>query len=94
MRVHIIGGAGMVGRKLAERLASDGRLGSREISQLHLYDVVPAEKPAGARFPVEISTGDLSQASESTRLVADRPESALSGSQATFTCSKRADSAS
>ena len=74
MRVLIIGGAGMVGRKLAERLASDGRLGSREISQLHLYDVVPAEKPAGARFPVEISTGDLSQASESTRLVADRPE--------------------
>ena len=74
MRVLIIGGAGMVGRKLAERLASDGRLGSREISHLHLYDVVPAEKPAGARFPVEISTGDLSQASESTRLVADRPE--------------------
>lgn len=74
MRVLIIGGAGMVGRKLAERLARDGRLGNREVSHLHLYDVVAAEKPAGARFPVEISTGDLSQASESTRLLADRPE--------------------
>ena len=42
MKVLIIGGAGMVGRKLAERLASDGRLGERAVSEMTLYDVVAA----------------------------------------------------
>ena len=38
MRVLIIGAAGMIGRKLAERLARDGRLAGREISELTLVD--------------------------------------------------------
>ena len=54
MKILILGGAGMVGRKLAERLAADGQLGGKEISELTLYDVVAAQKPAGALFPVNI----------------------------------------
>jgi len=74
MKVLIIGGAGMVGRKLAERLAKDGKLGSKAISSLALYDVVPPQKPAGASFPVEISTGDLPAPGETDKLVASKPD--------------------
>jgi D-erythronate 2-dehydrogenase len=74
MRILIIGGAGMVGRKLAERLAKEGRLGHREISHLTLQDVVAAEIPAGAKFPVEIVTGDLSDPASAPKLVAGRPD--------------------
>ncbi|HUS97140.1 MAG TPA: NAD-dependent epimerase, partial [Hyphomicrobiaceae bacterium] len=42
MKVLIVGGAGMVGRKLAERLARDNALGGSPVSALTLYDVVPA----------------------------------------------------
>ena len=74
MRILIIGGAGMVGRKLAERLVKDARLGNREISGLALYDVVPPVAPAGAGFPVEIITGDLPAAGETDKLMAGRPD--------------------
>lgn len=74
MRVLIIGGAGMVGRKLAERLAKDGRIGNKEISHLTLQDVVPPTKPAGAKFAVEIVTGDLSDPASAPKLVADKPD--------------------
>lgn len=74
MKVLIIGGAGMVGRKLAERLARDGRLGTNEVSSLTLYDVVEAAKPAGVRFPVTIRTGDLPAAGETDKLLADKPD--------------------
>lgn len=40
MRVLILGAAGMIGRKLAERLRGDGTLAGREISELTLADVV------------------------------------------------------
>ncbi len=74
MNILILGGAGMVGRKLAERLAKDGRLGQATISGLTLYDVVPGQKPAGAKFPVEVLTGDLPAAGETDKLVKGRPD--------------------
>ena len=74
MKVLIIGGAGMVGRKLAQRLARDGRLGNSAISAFTLYDVVPPEKPAGAAFPVDVLTGDFPAAGETDKLVAGRPD--------------------
>ena len=40
MKILIIGGAGMIGRKLSERLARDGELGGKAISSLTLHDVV------------------------------------------------------
>ncbi len=74
MKVLIIGGAGMVGRKLAERLAKDGALAGKAISKLTLYDVVPGAVPAAAKAPVAILTGDLPAAGEADRLLADRPD--------------------
>jgi len=74
MKILIIGGAGMIGRKLAERLARDGELGGKAISSLVLHDVVEATVPAGAKVPVKVVTGDLPAAGEAERLVADRPD--------------------
>lgn len=74
MKILIIGGAGMVGRKLAERLAKDGKLGDKAISAMTLYDVVAPQKPAGAAFPVSVATGDLPAPGETDKLVADKPD--------------------
>ena len=45
MHVLIIGAAGMIGRKLAQRLIRDGGLGGGEISALTLVDVTTPENP-------------------------------------------------
>ena len=74
MKVLIIGGAGMVGRKLAERLAKDCTLRGQAISAMTLYDVVPSEVPAGAAFPIETLTGDLPGEGEAEKLVAAKPD--------------------
>jgi D-erythronate 2-dehydrogenase len=74
MKVLIIGGAGMIGRKLAERLARDGAVAGKAISKLTLYDVVPGAAPAGAKMPVSIATGDLPAAGEADKLLAERPD--------------------
>jgi nucleoside-diphosphate-sugar epimerase len=74
MKVLIIGGAGMIGRKLSERLARDGAIAGKAIDRLTLYDVVPGSAPAGAKMPVDIRTGDLPAAGEADKLLADKPE--------------------
>jgi len=74
MRVLILGGAGMIGRKLAARLAADGKLGGKTIERLTLYDIVPAAPPAGAGFPVDVATGDLPAEGEMERVMAGRPD--------------------
>jgi nucleoside-diphosphate-sugar epimerase len=74
MRILILGGGGMVGRKLAERLAGDGHVGGREIAHLTLHDVVEPQAPAAAPFPVTTLTSDFSQPGEAERLIAERPD--------------------
>jgi len=74
MHVLVIGAAGMVGRKLVERLLREGELKGRAISRLSLYDVMaPGELPP-ATFPIEKLTGDFAAEGEAERLVADKPE--------------------
>jgi nucleoside-diphosphate-sugar epimerase len=74
MKVLILGGAGMVGRKLAGRLAKDGELGGKAITGMTLYDVVAPQAPAGAGFPVTCETGDLPAEGETDRLIAAKPD--------------------
>lgn len=74
MRILILGAAGMIGRKLTERLVRDGRLGNAAIEDLILYDIVPPTPPSGAAFPVALEAGDLTAAGEAERLVAERPD--------------------
>jgi nucleoside-diphosphate-sugar epimerase len=73
-RVLVIGAAGMIGRKLTERLARDGALNGRPISDLALHDVVPPAPPPRAPFSTKILTSDLSAPGEAEKLVAGRPD--------------------
>lgn len=74
MHVLIAGAAGMIGRKLTERLCADKRLGTREISRLTLHDVVEQTPPADAPFPVSASASDFSLPGEAAKLVATKPD--------------------
>jgi D-erythronate 2-dehydrogenase len=74
MNILILGGGGMVGRKLADQLVRDGSLGGREIRSLTLHDVVEPAAPANAPFTVKTLTSDFARPGEPEKLVADRPD--------------------
>ena len=74
MHILIIGAAGMVGRKLADRLARDGALGDKPIEAMTLVDVVTPDAPAGFTGKVTLETVDLSAPGEADRLIAGRPD--------------------
>ena len=74
MHILILGAAGMVGRKLTERLLRDGHLGQREITRMTLQDVIAPAKPANATIPISTVTSDFADPAAATPLVAHRPE--------------------
>lgn len=74
MHILIIGAAGMVGRKLADRLTRDGTLGGKAIDAMTLVDVVTPDAPAGFTGKVTLETVDLSAPGEAERLIAGRPD--------------------
>jgi D-erythronate 2-dehydrogenase len=72
MKTLVIGAAGMLGRKLVERLArGDAGL---NISHLTRHDVVLSPAPPVAAFPIETFIGDLSLPGEAEKLVATKPD--------------------
>jgi D-erythronate 2-dehydrogenase len=74
LHILVLGAAGMVGRKLTERLLRDGRLGQSDISRLTLQDVVAPSKPANTSIPVDIITSDFSDPATAPTLVVSRPD--------------------
>ena len=74
MHILIIGAAGMVGRKLTERLAKDGHIGGKAIERATLHDVVEPAVPAGAPFAAVTVASDFSEPGEAGKLLADRPD--------------------
>lgn len=74
MHILIIGAAGMVGRKLTQRLVKDGTLGGNRVEKLTLVDVVAPERPQGFAGTVVAREGDLSASGEAERLVEGRPD--------------------
>ncbi|HEX7052503.1 MAG TPA: D-erythronate dehydrogenase [Burkholderiales bacterium] len=74
MKVLVLGAAGMLGRKLVERLAKEGALAGRAVSDVALHDVVTPPPPARAPFALKILTSDLSAPGEAEKLVAARPD--------------------
>jgi D-erythronate 2-dehydrogenase len=72
LHILVLGAAGMIGRKLTDRLLRDGRLGKNEITGLTLQDVVAPAKP-NAPFPVETVTCDFAVPGAAEKLVAGRP---------------------
>jgi nucleoside-diphosphate-sugar epimerase len=68
----IIGGAGMLGFRLAKALAVKGERGGEAITGITLFDVVPAAD-LPSPIPIKAETGDLTQPGVAEALVARRP---------------------
>ncbi|MFD1744884.1 D-erythronate dehydrogenase [Rhizobium helianthi] len=74
MHILIIGAAGMVGRKLTQRLVRDGSLRGRGVETLTLVDVVTPEAPDDFPGSVNCELADLSAPGTAERLVQSRPD--------------------
>jgi nucleoside-diphosphate-sugar epimerase len=74
MHILIIGGAGMVGRKLLSRLATDGMLNGKRIDRVSLHDVVMPENLPAMPFRTDTTVSDLSAPGQAEALVAARPD--------------------
>jgi len=74
MNILVIGGGGMVGVKLINRLAADGKLGNAPITRIIRQDVVLSPPPPASAFPIETLIGDLSVPGEAEKLVALKPD--------------------
>lgn len=74
MNTLIIGAAGMIGRKLANRLMADGRIGEQALTGLVLADVIkPPEPTAANTLDTTCTACDLTQPGVAEQLVASEP---------------------
>ncbi|MBD3626335.1 MAG: SDR family oxidoreductase [Rhodobacteraceae bacterium] len=74
MHILIIGAAGMVGRKLTEKLVTDGALGGTAITALDLVDVIEPAAPAGFSGNCTCTAMDISDPSAAGRMIDRRPD--------------------
>jgi D-erythronate 2-dehydrogenase len=74
--VHILitGAAGMIGRKLTERLGQEDALAGRPIDKLTLLDVVSPAKSESFKGKVETVAADLAAPGEAAKAIAARPD--------------------
>ncbi len=74
MHILITGAAGMIGRKLTERLVKDGQLNGNKIDRLTLIDVIPPTAPAQFTGEVSLTAGDLAGPGVAAKEIAARPD--------------------
>jgi len=74
MHILIVGAAGMIGRKVTDRLVLDGTLGGRALTRLTLTDVVEPTKPTDFKGEVVTLQSDLSAPGAAAKLAALRPD--------------------
>ncbi len=74
MRVLVIGAAGMLGRKLVQRLASDPRLGAEPISEMLLVDVVPVRSVEAGEVGIESRVADIAEPGVGEDLLSGLPD--------------------
>jgi nucleoside-diphosphate-sugar epimerase len=72
MHVMIIGAAGMIGRKLVEKLVTDPNALGRDLSHLTLVDVIAAAAPSTLASTVTVA--NLAETDVAAKLVATRPD--------------------
>jgi nucleoside-diphosphate-sugar epimerase len=68
MRITILGGGGFLGRKMAARLAAEGKLGGKAVTGLTLFDMAEPP-PMDAPFPVTRLAGDVTDAAALARAI-------------------------
>lgn len=74
MHILITGAAGMIGRKLTERLVVDRALNGQPVDKLTLLDVVAPVRPAGFSDHVKTRAGDLAEPGVAEKAISERPE--------------------
>lgn len=74
MKVLVVGAAGMIGRKLVDRIAKAAVLGGRSVEGLTLADVVAPERPARFAGAIELIATDLSVPGQAEAIIAARPD--------------------
>lgn len=74
MHILMTGAAGMIGRKLTERLVKDSSLNGAPIDKLTLIDVVAPQEPAGFSGAVALLTSDLAAPGAAAKAVAPQPD--------------------
>ncbi len=74
MHILITGAAGMIGRKLTERLAKDEALAGKPIDKLILLDAVSPARSESFKGKVESVAADLATSEEAAKAIAGRPE--------------------
>ena len=73
MHVLITGAGGMIGGKLAGRIAADGAVGGRAVTRMTLADIAQPAAPRSG-FPVDCLAADISAPGVPDRLVAAAPD--------------------
>lgn len=74
MHILIIGAAGMLGRKLTDRLVTDVGIGGKEITRLTLAEVEAPPAPAHFSGKTSRVTVDLSSTGAARNLIRERPD--------------------
>jgi nucleoside-diphosphate-sugar epimerase len=74
MHVMILGGAGMVGRKLSERIVAEGGLGGKPVEHLTLIDVIAPMTPHGFIGTTDCTAADLSVPGTAAEVLTTRPD--------------------
>ena len=74
MHILITGAAGMIGRKLTERLVVDRALGGQPIDKLTLIDIVAPARPAGFSDHIKTRAADLNEPGVAAKAVSERPD--------------------
>jgi len=74
MHILITGAAGMIGRKLTERLVKEGAINGQAVSKLTLVDVVAPARPAGFAGDARLACADLAAPGAATDAITSRPD--------------------
>jgi nucleoside-diphosphate-sugar epimerase len=74
MHILITGAAGMIGKKLIERLTIDRGLNGQPVDRLTLLDLVAPVRPVGFSDHVKTRTGDLADPAVAAKAVSERPD--------------------
>ena len=74
MHILITGAAGMIGRKLTERLVVDRALDSKPIEKLTLIDIVAPARPPSFSDYVKTRAADLTEPGVAAKTISERPD--------------------
>jgi D-erythronate 2-dehydrogenase len=74
LKILIVGAAGMIGRKLVERLVQDGAIGGRRIEHASLVDIVEPAAPKEAPFATATAAVDIGAPYIAPKLINAEPD--------------------